>query len=72
MARCICKEELYYAALVRTESAATAGSMRMPGPIVDDVVIDLMYRPLDAAGLVRRISSRTAWKFSSRFQTLMR
>ena len=28
---------------------------------VDDVVIDLMYLPFDAAGLARRISSFTAW-----------
>src|SRR2546429_27182 len=30
-----------YAAVVRAAST-TAGSMRMPGPIVDDVAIDLM------------------------------
>jgi hypothetical protein len=32
----------------------------MPGLIVEAIVIERMYRPLAAAGLTRRISSRTA------------
>src|SRR6056297_603065 len=36
-----------------------------PGPIVDDTVIFLMYRPLADAGFARWISSMTARKFCS-------
>src|SRR5215211_1196713 len=38
-------------------------STRTPGPIVDDSVIFLTYRPLVAAGLTRCNSSMTARKF---------
>src|SRR6266545_2033406 len=40
---------------------AWAGSTLIPGPIVVDTVMPLMYRPLAAAGLARTISSSTTW-----------
>src|SRR5439155_76712 len=53
-----------YAAVVRAAST-TAGSMRMPGPIVDDVAIDLMSAPASsasrAASPVAKTATRTAF-----------
>jgi len=41
-------------------SRMRAGSMRIPGPIVVEIVTLRTYRPFAEAGLARRISSTTA------------
>ena len=47
--------------LARSVGLWTVGSILTPGPIVDDVLTLLRYRPFDAAGLARFTSSSTAW-----------
>ena len=44
----------------QADSTRASGEILMPGPIVDDVVMPLRYRPFEAAGLARMISSSTA------------
>ena len=51
----------YTAAFAESSRRVTEGSMRTPGPIVDDVVTPFRYRPFEAAGFARLSSSRTEW-----------
>ena len=44
----------------QTDAFFTSGSIFTPGPIVDDVVMPLRYRPFADGGFARWISSRTA------------
>src|SRR5439155_4250113 len=49
-----CARRRYYtASLTGSSMRDTAGSTRMPGPIVDDTVTPFTSRPLAAAGLAR-------------------